>query len=226
MIILDTIQNALRDVYALGGPVVAVLIVASILTAALILYKLWQYRAAGVGRHNALRLAVEAWDSGDSAQAQHHLAKSTSYLAPVIGLAINGASCTTLSDRADAKAEEFFSRLECGLSAMDSVAQLAPLMGLFGTVLGMIEAFQKLQSAGSSVDPSLLAGGIWVALLTTAAGLAVAMPTSIALGWFEARMQRERIFANLALRTVFAPGHADGPSVQTAATSGRVLHGT
>jgi biopolymer transport protein ExbB len=237
MIMLNTIETALRDVYALGGPVVAVLIVVSILTAALILYKFWQYRAAGVGRHTALGQAVKAWDAGDVALAQRKLAQSTSYLAPVIGLAINGASCTTLSDgascttlseRADAKAEELYSRLERGLSAMDSVAQLAPLMGLFGTVLGMIEAFQKLQSAGSSVDPSLLAGGIWVALLTTAAGLAVAMPTSIALSWFEARMQRERVFTNLALRTVFAPGHGDGNATAqpaTASGTGQLLHG-
>ena len=54
-------------------------------------------------------------------------------------------------------------------------------MGLFGTVLGMIDAFRALQAAGDAVDPSVLAGGIWVALLTTAAGLGVAMPTSLAL---------------------------------------------
>lgn len=225
MSLLNTIQTALIEVYALGGPVVAVLIAASILTAALILYKLWQYRAAGVGRHKALGLAIQAWDTGDTVLAQRNLAKSTSYLAPVLALAINGQSSSTLSDRADAKAEELFSRLERGLSAMDSVAQLAPLMGLFGTVLGMIEAFQKLQDAGSSVDPSLLAGGIWVALFTTAAGLAVAMPTSIALSWFEARMQRERIFANLALRTVFAPGHSTTIAEPTTSTVGQVAHG-
>ena len=79
-------------------------------------------------------------------------------------------------------------------------------MGLFGTVLGMIDAFRALQNAGTSVDPSLLAGGIWVALLTTAAGLAVAMPTSLILNWFEARMRRDRVFANRALRVIFAPG--------------------
>lgn len=226
MTALNAIKTALLEIYALGGPVVAVLIVASVLTAALILYKLWQYRAAGVGRHKALRLAIEAWDTGDAALAKRMLAQSTSYLAPVLGLAIHGVSGTTLSERADAQAEELFSRLERGLSAMDSVAQLAPLMGLFGTVLGMIEAFQKLQDAGSSVDPSLLAGGIWVALFTTAAGLAVAMPTSVALSWFEARMQRERIFANLALRTVFAPGYADiGQTAQPAAATGQALHG-
>ena len=62
-----------------------------------------------------------------------------------------------------------------------------------------------MQDAGSSVDPSLLAGGIWVALLTTAAGLALAMPTSLVLSWFEARMQAERVFAEKALTTILAP---------------------
>lgn len=70
----------------------------------------------------------------------------------------------------------------------------------------MIEAFQSLQGAGSSVDPSLLAGGIWVALLTTAVGLAVAMPTSMILAWFESRTARERVFADKALQTVLVPG--------------------
>jgi len=97
------------------------------------------------------------------------------------------------------------------LRLLDSVAQLAPLLGLFGTVLGMIEAFQSLQQAGSQVDPSLLAGGIWVALLTTAVGLAVAMPTSLVLSWFESRMDNERVTAERAIATVLHPqgqGHA------------------
>lgn len=52
-----------------------------------------------------------------------------------------------------------FARLESGFRLLDSVAQLAPLLGLFGTVLGMISAFQALQAAGAQVDPSVLAGG-------------------------------------------------------------------
>lgn len=206
MIIIDAIRSGIADILALGGPVIAVLIVTSIVTASLILYKLWQFQASGVGRHKRLAEAVQAWDRGDRATALSKLDQSTSYLAPVLRLAFSGQGAE-LSDRTDAEAEDSFARLERGFSALDMVAQLAPLMGLFGTVLGMIEAFQKLQSAGNSVDPSLLAGGIWVALLTTAAGLAVAMPTSLILSWFEARMKRERVFANRALRTVFAPGH-------------------
>ena len=49
----------------------------------------------------------------------------------------------------------------------------------------MIDAFQQLEAAGSSVDPAILSGGIWVALLTTAAGLAVAIPTIILLNYLE-----------------------------------------
>lgn len=221
---MDKIETAILGILDLGGPVVAVLILTSIATTALVIYKLWQYRAAGVGRHIELNLAVQAWDQNDAALALRHLAKSRSYLAPVIEMGLSSTN-PALSDRTDAEAEDRFSRLERGLGALDMVAQLAPLLGLFGTVLGMIEAFQKLQGAGSSVDPSLLAGGIWVALLTTAAGLAVAMPTSLILSWLESRMHRERIFANRALRTVFAPGHAAETAPQGVQPTGLAPHG-
>ena len=108
-------------------------------------------------------------------------------------------------DRLRAEAETEFARLERGFRFLDTVAQLSPLLGLFGTVLGMISAFQALQEAGSQVDPSILAGGIWVALMTTAVGLAVAMPTSLVLSWFEARMDAERVFAEKAVQTILKP---------------------
>ncbi|NOC83041.1 MULTISPECIES: MotA/TolQ/ExbB proton channel family protein [unclassified Ruegeria] len=207
---MDAFLQRLTAILDLGGPVVAVLIATSVATMALILYKLWQYKAAGVGRHVELSLAIEAWDRNDRATARAHLDRSRSYLAPVVAIALDGHG-PELMDRADAEAEARFAGLERGLNVLDMVSQLAPLLGLFGTVLGMIEAFRTLQEAGNAVDPALLAGGIWVALMTTAAGLAVAMPTSLVLTWFEARMTRERVFTNRALRTVFAPGHAAAP---------------
>ncbi|WP_170367736.1 MotA/TolQ/ExbB proton channel family protein [Ruegeria arenilitoris] len=207
---MDAFLQRLTAILDLGGPVVAVLIATSVATMALILYKLWQYKAAGVGRHVELSLAIEAWDRSDRATARAHLDRSRSYLAPVVAMALDGHG-PELMDRADAEAEARFAGLERGLNVLDIISQLAPLLGLFGTVLGMIEAFRTLQEAGNAVDPALLAGGIWVALMTTAAGLAVAMPTSLVLTWFEARMTRERVFANRALRTVFAPGHAAAP---------------
>ena len=96
-------------------------------------------------------------------------------------------------------------KLEGGIRFLDFVAQLSPLLGLFGTVLGMIEAFQAMQGAGSQVDPAILAGGIWVALLTTAAGLAVAMPVSAAVTWLEGRLDGERALADRAISTIATP---------------------
>lgn len=195
-------MNGLRDVVALGGPVVAILLVMSVVTVAVTIYKLWQFAASGVGRHKVLSEALAAWDAGDAGQAQARLSHSRSYLAPFIDTAIRMPTSQALSDRLDAEASLALARLERGFRLLDTIAQLAPLLGLFGTVLGMIEAFQGLQTAGASVDPSLLAGGIWVALVTTAVGLAVAMPTSMILAWLESRTARERVFADKALRTV------------------------
>jgi len=202
---IEMMRDKLLSLFEMGGPVVMILLAVSILTAATFLYKFWQFAVARVGRHAALTRAIDAWDGGDRSRALSELNASRSYLAPVVRMAMQGNG-SDLSDRADAEAEARFAQLERGFSALDMVAQLAPLLGLFGTVLGMIDAFRQLQEAGSAVDPSLLAGGIWVALLTTAAGLVVAMPTSFILSWFEARMRRDRVFANLVLRRVFAPG--------------------
>jgi len=68
-------------------------------------------------------------------------------------------------------------RLEEKLSLLATIAQLAPLLGLLGTVLGFIQVFMKLQAAGLYAHVGLLSGGIWQALVCAAAGLAVAIPT-------------------------------------------------
>lgn len=199
------LREALAGFLALGGPVVAALLALSVLVGAVTLYKLWQHRAAGVGRHGVLREALAEWDAGQARAAVRTLEGSRSHLAPIVEAAMTGGGGAEEARRLEAEAGLAFGRLEGGFRVLDSVAQVAPLLGLFGTVLGMIEAFQGLQEAGSAVDPSALAGGIWVALLTTAVGLAVAMPTALVLAWLEGRMARERAFADLAIRTVLAP---------------------
>lgn len=201
---IAVVKETVVRIAELGGPVVLILIGVSILTSAVVLYKLWQFQMARVGKHRELSAAVAAWDAGDREAAQVNLSRSRSYLRDVLAQAMDGQE---ESARLEAEAETRFAQLESGFRLLDSVAQMAPLLGLFGTVLGMISAFQSLQDAGSQVDPSLLAGGIWVALMTTAVGLAVAMPTSLILSWFEARMDRERVFAERAVHTVLSPSN-------------------
>src|SRR5262249_28066281 len=69
---------------------------------------------------------------------------------------------------------------------------IAPLLGLLGTVSGMVKAFAKLELAGSRVDPAMLAGGIWEALLATVAGLTIAIPAMAAHYIFEGKVDRIR----------------------------------
>nr|VFJ74037.1 MAG: Biopolymer transport protein ExbD/TolR [Candidatus Kentron sp. FW] len=76
-------------------------------------------------------------------------------------------------------------QLRLGLGPLEVIGTLAPLLGLLGTVLGMIKAFQQLEAAGNHVDPAILSGGIREALLTTAVGLCVAIPVVALLNWLE-----------------------------------------
>jgi len=79
--------------------------------------------------------------------------------------------------------------LERGLVILATIANVAPLMGFLGTVAGMILAFAAIEAAGN-VDPALVAGGIKVALLTTASGLVIAVPVNIAYNFFVTRIDQ------------------------------------
>ena len=76
------------------------------------------------------------------------------------------------------------------LNSLDTVAMVAPMFGLLGTVTGMVETFQKVAEMQGSVNPSVLAGGIWEALLTTAFGLLVAIPALAGFRYFRSRLIR------------------------------------
>jgi len=78
--------------------------------------------------------------------------------------------------------------LDKNLRGLAVIGSITPLLGLLGTVVGMIRAFMKIQELGGKVDASVLAGGIWEALITTAAGLSVAIPTLVAYHYFEGRV--------------------------------------
>jgi biopolymer transport protein ExbB len=91
------------------------------------------------------------------------------------------------SIEAAAKTEVF--KLERNLGILGTIAAIAPLIGFLGTVTGMIKAFMKIQSLGGNVDASVLAGGIWEALITTAAGLSVGIPALIFYNWLMSKVE-------------------------------------
>ena len=82
-------------------------------------------------------------------------------------------------------------RLERNLPVLSTVAQVAPLLGLLGTVTGLVKAFQVIESKATllnPVNPGDLAGGIWEALLATTFGLCVAIPTYVAYNYLVSRV--------------------------------------
>jgi hypothetical protein len=82
--------------------------------------------------------------------------------------------------------------LESHMRGLEMIANIGPLLGLLGTVIGMVAAFSKLETAGTRVDPAMLAGGIWEALLTTVGGLVVAIPAVAAYYIFDSIIERVR----------------------------------
>jgi biopolymer transport protein ExbB len=86
------------------------------------------------------------------------------------------------------KEEVFY--LEKRLSVLASMAGVAPMLGFLGTVTGMIQAFQTIENLGGNVNPSVLAGGIWEAMLTTAFGLVVGIPALYFYNFFVAKVNR------------------------------------
>lgn len=85
----------------------------------------------------------------------------------------NVQSRKELSERIEATGRQELYRLESGIGVIATLASVTPLLGFLGTVTGMIKAFMQIQQLGGNVNANVLAGGIWEALVTTAAGLAV-----------------------------------------------------
>lgn len=189
-----------------GGPVVALLLLLSVAATALLFLKLWQFAAMGVGRHGALRRAVALWIQGRGDDAARALGTTRNPAAKVfrhvLGLAPGTAVERAREDAERAAADELRA-LRRHLRAIEVIAQSAPLLGLFGTVIGMIQVFRQLEAAGAVVDPAQLAAGIWTALLATAMGLAVAIVFSAAGAWLEGIVENERAEMESALSGLF-----------------------
>lgn len=202
-------------IIAAGGPVLWLLIGVSTVALALVISKCLHLAGSGIGRWRDTEAALAEWRRGKTRPAVEALEGSRDAAAPILREAMTHTITGHADD--DVVREEvlrhslrLISRLRAGLRPLDLIAQLSPLLGLLGTVLGMIEAFRQLASAGATPDPALLSGGIWEALLTTAAGLIVAIPALSAHAWLEARIDRFREQLEDAVTRVFTRPVAAG----------------
>lgn len=185
------------DLLDKGGVVIWAIAVLSVVTLGLILLKVWRLSRDGAWRAARAEEAVAAWSRGNLTLAAEIAARGKGLRARLVAAAIaavaeRGGPTPEAREETTRIARRLLSETGSGLRALELIATIAPLLGLLGTVLGMIAAFQALQSAGARADPAALAGGIWEALLTTAAGMAVAIPASAALTWFESVADRLR----------------------------------
>ncbi len=137
-------------------------------------------------------------EKGDAVGAKEAATASRSPMGRILaqGLDVMEQDRETIETVLAHATEEEIRELSRYLQALATIANIAPLLGLLGTVTGMIKAFMVIQQMGGKVNAAVLAGGIWEAMLTTALGLAVALPTMVAHSWlshqvdrYEARLQ-------------------------------------
>jgi biopolymer transport protein ExbB len=207
-----------------GWAVLAALALVSVSALTASLFKLFHLARLGVGRRALPNQIVDRWLAGAGDAALELAERRSSALVRVLFAALSGlkvrpgdkvyarelATQTALDELAD---------MERGMRTIEATVQAAPMLGLLGTVVGMIEAFGRLAQATGAADPALLAGGIWTALLTTAVGLAIAILFYFVSLWLEARIARERaamervISAVLNGRVDARPGDVSRPVV-------------
>lgn len=189
------INPAFYNLPTLG--VFTALAVLSLIALGVAIFKTQQFARLGVGQRDRAETILDSWLSGRTDEALRLAAERKSVLARILQAVFSGVQARP----GDAAYAQELGRqtaiLELAamterMRLLELVVQAAPMLGLLGTVIGMIDAFQVLSLSQGSVDPAGLAGGIWTALTTTAVGLAVALVAYFVANWLEARIERER----------------------------------
>lgn len=183
-----------------GGAVVWIHLAMSLIVVAIAVYKLVEFQWAGVLFNRALRrnetlinqVQIRNLDVSESALAAASRFSVGRIMTSIMRLSASGdISEASIQQEIAREVHQEDAQLRSGLGLLELIGSLAPLLGLLGTVLGMIEAFQAMQAAGASVDPATLSGGIWKALLTTAVGLSVAIPAIMLHHWLSSLTDRQ-----------------------------------
>ncbi len=217
---LTTADSPLQSLVAMGGPVMYVLIGLAVLGVITFFYltltgALFAPRSGG-----RVRRDVEQWKRSGCRQLPEAPASLLARQNPMQSLSrramagvSNGEPANMLRENLAQGAQKALQPFEAPLKIIEVIAALAPLLGLLGTVMGMMEAFSAMASTEGRASASQLSGGIYEALTTTAAGLVIAIPFAAIAAWAEFRLRRLNSQMNERLLDILN-------AVPTEATSG------
>ena len=198
---------------AKGGVVMWPILMCSVLALAIFLERLVRFsrmRSRGAGLSEKVIRLIK---TGEIKAAEEKAVNSDSSMGRVLAQAIRfkDRDRETLETVVMHATEEEVRNMSSYLQALATIGNIAPMLGLLGTVLGMIKAFMVIQEMGGKVNAAVLAGGIWEAMLTTAFGLAVALPTVVAHSYLFSKVDKyEARLNDGAVKFITELNHTDG----------------
>lgn len=172
-----------------GGPVMWPIILCSIIGLAIIIERLFLFKRIKTDPNDLYKSIVVSISKGNNQAAVEYCNKKNSPVAEVAKSILEGYKNNKddIDKFVDESIVEEIPKLEKHVGILGIIANIAPLLGLLGTVTGMIKAFMVVSEA-SLGDPTKLAGGISEALITTAAGLVVGIPTLAAYNYIQIKI--------------------------------------
>jgi biopolymer transport protein ExbB len=208
------------EIVQAGGALMWPIILCSIVAAAIILERLWTLQDRRVLPPDLTR---KVWKLVESNQINDKVIAALEQNSPLgkllaAGLANRNRPREVLMERLEDTGRHVVHELERFLNTLGTIAGVSPLLGLLGTVTGIIKAFNAI-NAGGAGDPRMLSGGIAEALIATAAGLCVAIPSLIAYRYLRGRVDRIVVeMEKNALRLADAVESAARASAEAAAS--------
>jgi biopolymer transport protein ExbB len=183
-------NEAMFEIVKAGGPVMVPIILASIIAAAIFLERLWTLQQRRVVPAE-LTDKVWKWVEQRQIQDKHIIAlQQNSPLGKILaaGLANRHRDRSIIKEAIEDTGRHVVHELERFIGTLGTIASISPLMGLLGTVIGMIRTFNAIETQGVG-DPAALGGGIAEALITTAAGLTIAIPALLGYKYLRGRVE-------------------------------------
>lgn len=178
------------DLFLKGGPLMWPILFCSVLSVAIMADRWYAFKRAQAKMPHIASRVKTLCNAGKHTEALKLCEESAGSVAHIlaVGLRVRHRTAEEKEKIVSRAGSRIVRQLDRHLRTLAIIGNIAPLLGLTGTVTGMIRAFMKIQECGGRVDPAQLAGGIWEALITTVAGLAVAIPALIAYHYFEGRV--------------------------------------